>query len=91
MLHMIKSNHIYITLTSFHTIHIPWNDNGDRSLNLGLGKKKEKKTISNIHTNTKIRNSYVRGEVIYRFLLGSVLFCGHRVIQEIIGAITAIF
>lgn len=43
MLHMIKSNHIYITLTSFHTIHIPWNDNGDRSLNLGLGKKKEKK------------------------------------------------
>lgn len=68
MLHMIKSNHIYITLTSFHTIHIPWNDNGDRSLNLGLGKKKKKKTISNIHTNTKIRNSYVRGEVIYRFL-----------------------
>jgi len=43
MLHMIKSNHIYITLTSFHTIHIPWNDNGDRSLNLGLGKKKKKK------------------------------------------------
>lgn len=36
MLHMIKSDHIYITLISFHTIHISWNDTGGRIINKDL-------------------------------------------------------